>query len=137
MSDESTFLLKIISPNGTVLEKPVSFVKLPGETGEIGVLPSHSPLLSTLKPGELIIRSNQKEEEHYFIAEGLVRVLETETLILTSYIESVKDIDVKRATEAKNRSEKRLQSKDQDIDQIRANKASARARWRIELFKPS
>jgi F-type H+-transporting ATPase subunit epsilon len=80
---------------------------LPGTDGEFGVLPGHTPLLSSLKVGELWYRQGQ--EKHYLaIAFGFVEVLPDRVTVLADIGERAQEIDIQRAERAKQRAEQRL-----------------------------
>ena len=100
-------LLEIVTPDRLLLREEVDEVVVPGSEGELGVLPGHTPLLSTLKVGELWYRQGQ--EKHYLvIAFGFVEVLLDGVTVLAQVGERAKDIDVQRAERARRRAEQRL-----------------------------
>jgi F-type H+-transporting ATPase subunit epsilon len=99
--------LEIVTPDRALLREEVDEVVLPGSQGEFGVLPGHTPLLSTLKIGELWYR--QGPERHYLaIAFGFVEVLPDRVTVLAQVGERAQEIDVQRAERAKQRAEQRL-----------------------------
>jgi F-type H+-transporting ATPase subunit epsilon len=99
--------LEIVTPARALLAEEVDEVVLPGSEGEFGVLPGHTPLLSSLKVGELWFRQGQ--EKHYLaVAFGFVEVLPDRVTVLADIGERAQDIDVQRAERAKQRAEQRL-----------------------------
>jgi F-type H+-transporting ATPase subunit epsilon len=98
---------EIISQDRIVFQDDVDIVVLPGADGEMGILPNHSPLLSTLKFGIITIRK-QKEEEHFTVAGGIAEVQPDQVTILADAAENVEEIDLRRAEEAKARAEETL-----------------------------
>ena len=99
--------LEIVTPDRALLREEVDEVVVPGSQGEFGVLPGHTPLLSTLKIGELWYRQGQ--EKHYLaIAFGFVEVLPERVTVLAQVGERAQEIDVQRAERAKQRAEQRL-----------------------------
>jgi len=99
--------LEIVTPDRALLREEVDEVVVPGSEGEFGVLPGHTPLLSTLKIGELWYRQGQ--ERHYLaIAFGFVEVLPDRVTVLAQVGERAQEIDVQRAERAKQRAEQRL-----------------------------
>jgi F-type H+-transporting ATPase subunit epsilon len=99
--------LEIVTPDRALLREEVDEVVVPGSQGEFGVLPGHTPLLSTLKIGELWYRRGQ--EKHYLaIAFGFVEVLPDRVTVLAQVGERAQEIDVQRAERAKQRAEQRL-----------------------------
>ena len=125
--------IRVITPYGEFLDEEADFVKLPGKSGEIGVLPNHSPLVSTLKIGELLVQSNG-EKAYYFIPDGVVKVDQEAISVLVPYIESSNEIDVKRAESSLERAVKRLTSAESDVDLSRARNSKLRAQCRIDIL---
>src|SRR6185503_19468439 len=88
--------LEIVTPDRSLAREEVDEVVVPGSEGEFGILPGHTPLLSSLKVGELWYRQGQ--EKHYLaIAFGFVEVLPDRVTILAQIAERAQDIDVSRA----------------------------------------
>src|SRR5258705_3206442 len=99
--------LEIVTPARALLAEEVDEVVLAGRDGGFGVLPGHTPLLSSLKVGELWYRQGQ--EKHYLaIAFGFVEVLPDRVTVLADIGERAQEIDVQRAERAKQRAEQRL-----------------------------
>ena len=109
--------LEIVSPDRALLREEVDEVVVPGSQGEFGVLPGHTPLLSTLKIGELWYRQGQ--ERHYLaIAFGFVEVLPDRVTVLAQIGERAQEIDVQRAERAKQRAEQRLTQAQPQLTQV-------------------
>jgi len=107
MAIPTKLTLEIVTPDRAVVREDVDEVVVPGAEGEFGILPGHTPLLATLKVGELWYRQGQ--EKHYLaIAFGFVEVLPDRVTILAQIAERAQDIDVARAERAKRRAEERL-----------------------------
>jgi F-type H+-transporting ATPase subunit epsilon len=99
--------LEIVTPDRALAREEVDEVVVPGSEGELGILPGHTPLLATLKVGELWYR--QGTEKHYLaVAFGFVEVLPDRVTILAQVAERPQDIDIERAERAKRRAEERL-----------------------------
>ena len=109
--------LEIVTPDRALLREEVDEVVVPGSQGEFGVLPGHTPLLSTLKVGELWYRQGQ--EKHYLaIAFGFVEVLPDRVTVLAQVGERAQEIDVQRAERAKQRAEQRLAQAQPHLTQV-------------------
>ena len=109
--------LEIVTPDRALLREEVDEVVVPGTQGEFGVLPGHTPLLSTLRIGELWYRQGQ--EKHYLaIAFGFVEVLPDRVTVLAQVGERAQEIDVQRAERAKQRAEQRLAQAQPQLTQI-------------------
>lgn len=100
--------VEIVSQDRMVYEGDVDMVVVPGVSGEMGILPNHAPLLSTLKYGIIKVRS-RGEEEVFTVAGGVMEVQPEIVTILADAAENVAEIDVARAEEARKRAEEILQ----------------------------
>src|SRR5919106_6888973 len=99
--------LEIVTPDRSLVREEVDEVELPGSEGYFGVLPGHTPLLSTLMVGEMWYRVGQ-EKRYLAVAGGFVEVLPDRVTVLAQIGERAEDIDVARAEAAKRRAEERL-----------------------------
>jgi len=99
--------LEIVTPDRALIAEEVDEVVLPGAEGYFGVLPGHTPLLSSLKVGVLWFRQGQ-EKYYLAIAFGFVEVLPDRVTVLADIGERAQEIDVQRAERAKQRAEQRL-----------------------------
>jgi F-type H+-transporting ATPase subunit epsilon len=102
-----TIRCEIVSQDRTVFEGDVDIVVIPGMDGEMGILPQHAPLLSTIRLGVIKVREGSKEEL-FTITGGLVEVQPQIVTILADAAENVEEIDITRAEEARQRAEERL-----------------------------
>jgi F-type H+-transporting ATPase subunit epsilon len=117
MAIPTKLTLEIVTPDRALLREEIDEVVVPGSQGEFGVLPGHTPLLSTLKIGELWYRQGQ--ERHYLaIAFGFVEVLPDRVTVLAQVGERAQEIDVQRAERAKQRAEQRLAQAQPHMTQI-------------------
>jgi len=98
---------EIISQDRMVFEGDVDIVVLPGTDGEMGILPHHAPLLTTLKIGVIKVRSSGKEEV-FTVAGGIAEVQPEVVTVLADAAENVEEIDVARAEAARRRAEEIL-----------------------------
>lgn len=125
-----TFTLRVVSPEGNVLKEEAEFVVLPGQTGEIGILPNHAPLITAMDAG--VIRYTVNGSTHKISTSGgFVEVADNKVTILADTAETEERIDLQRAIEAKERAVKRLSQKTPDVDMKRAELALHRAVARI------
>ena len=98
---------EIVSQDRMVFEGDVDIIVVPGESGEMGILPNHAPLLSTLKYGILRVRTGG-EEKVFTVAGGIIEVQPDMVTVLANSAENVAEIDVTRAEAAKRRAEEYL-----------------------------
>ena len=98
---------EIVSQDRIVFQGDADMVVLPGTDGEMGILPHHSPLLTTLKYGIIKVRS-QKQESIFTVAGGIAEVQPDIVTILADAAENVEEIDIARAEAARKRAEESL-----------------------------
>src|SRR5438552_1595052 len=129
---EGTIELTIVTPERSVVREQVDEVQIPGADGYFGVLPSHAPLFSELKVGEVSYRQGDR---WFFlsVAWGFVEVLPNQVRILAETAERAHEIDLDRATRAKQRAEQRITKGGEDVDYQRALIALERALIRIQI----
>jgi F-type H+-transporting ATPase subunit epsilon len=124
--------LEIVTPDRSLVTEQVDEVELPGSQGYFGVLPGHTPLLSSLQVGELWYRIGQ--EKHYLaISFGFVEVLPDRVTVLAQIAERAQDIDVARAEAAKRRAEERVAKPSPDMDFERARVALMKSLIRLQV----
>lgn len=97
-------LCEIVTQERLVFSEEVDMVVAPGIEGELGILPNHSPLLTTLKIGELRIRKGGAEE-YFAIGGGVLEVRPDKVTVLADVAERAGEIDIARAEEARQRAE--------------------------------
>jgi len=125
-----TILLEIVTPDRLVLSEEVDEVTAPGVEGEFGVLPGHTPFLTTLKVGELTYRKG-KEIHHMAVSWGYAEVTPKKVTILAEAAEVAAEIDIERAKAAMEKAEKELkklskEDKDYLIEAARLEKSIIR-----------
>lgn len=132
----STVLLEVVTPERIVVSREVSMVTLRSGDGELGILPRHMALATTVKPG--IIKVKLPEGEDYVYTNGgFLDVLPDKITILADAAEVGGNIDVDRAQRAKERAEARLNKPSADTDAARAELAYQRAMRRLEAVELS
>jgi len=107
--------VELVTAERRVLSQDADFVLAPGSDGDLGVLPKHIPLLTTLKTGEVMVR-NDGHEEYLFVAGGFLEVLPDKVVILADVAERAEDIDEARAEEARKRAEELLQHEPENVE---------------------
>lgn len=128
-----TLTVSVVTPDGPVLEDDYEMVSCKAETGELGILPGHIPLVAPLTISALRLKKGN-EEDLVAISGGFVEVRPDKVSILTQSAEQSDEIDIERALEAKKRAEKRL-AEQKDIDKVRAQTSLRRAMNRIEIAR--
>ncbi len=131
-----TISCEIVSQDRPVFSGDVDMVILPGTSGEMGILPNHAPLLTSLNFGIVTVKV-KGVQEHFTVAGGVAEVLPNKVTILADAAENVEEIDVERALAAKQRAEERLKSiTATDIDRyMRASYALKRSNLRLQAVQ--
>lgn len=127
-----TLTVSVVTPDGPVLEDTFDMVSCRAESGELGILPGHIPLVAPLTISAVRLK-REDQEEKLAVNGGFMEVQPDKVTILAQSAEKPSDIDVQRAREAKKRAERRLQSKQDDIDFLRAELALKRAMNRLNV----
>ena len=125
-----TIQVDVVSAEESIFSGMAEFVALPGEAGELGIYPLHTPLITRIKPGSVRIRvPDQAEEVLVFVAGGLLEVQPNHVIVLADSAIRGKDLDEAKATEAKKRAEDALVNRGANIDYAAAQSdlASAKA----------
>ena len=115
----STIQVDVVSADAEVFSGQAEFVSLPGESGELGILPGHTPLITRIKPGAVRIQNGQNEEL-VFVAGGILEVQPNKITVLADTAIRGNDLDEDRALEAKARAEENLKDNASDVDYARA-----------------
>lgn len=130
-----TIKVSVVTPDGPVYESDVEMVITKAQSGELGILPGHIPMVAPLEIGVVrLFKSGSKEEELVAVSGGFLEVRPEKVTILAQAAEKAEDIDVERALRAKERAEQRMRDqKAEDIDFRRAELALQRAINRLTV----
>jgi len=107
---------RVVALQGTLFDGACEFIVARGADGELGILPQHAPLVTTLKPGPLMLRS-QRQERLLFIDGGFLEVLPDRVTILADGGEPAEAIDAAEAEQERRAAEDRLAQTDVADDQ--------------------
>ncbi len=121
--------LEIVTAERVVYSEDVSVLVAPGGAGELGILPSHAPLLTTLAPGEIRV-TKDGEDTYMAVSGGFLEVIGNRVTILADTAEQADEIDIERAEAALERAEERVASaaSDQDLERALASMRKSTAR---------
>ena len=116
-----TIHVDVVSAEESIFSGEAKFVALPGENGELGILPRHAPLITRIKPGAVRIeRANPDgssgEEEFIFVAGGILEVQPGTVTVLADTAIRGHDLDEAKASEAKKLAEEAMRNAKSDID---------------------
>ena len=126
--------LEIVTAERLVYADDVDVVVAPGIEGQLGILPHHAPLMTTLQPGELRVMKGE-EEFSLAISGGFLEVRPDRVIILADAAERAEEIDVSRAEEAKRRAEESLKRPIPEVDVTQVDAAMRRALVRLQVVE--
>ncbi|GAC1406523.1 MAG: F0F1 ATP synthase subunit epsilon [Burkholderiaceae bacterium] len=113
----NTIRVDVVSAEEQIFSGEAEFVALPGEAGELGIFPKHTPLMTRIRPGAVRIKvAGRAEEEFVFVAGGLLEVQPDSVTVLADTAIRGADLDEAKATEAKKLAEEALVNKESKID---------------------
>ncbi|MFC1916594.1 F0F1 ATP synthase subunit epsilon [Chloroflexota bacterium] len=124
--------LDIVTVEQEVYSEDVDGIVAPGVEGQLGILPHHTPLMTTLQAGELLIRQGG-EEFILAISGGFLEVRPDRIIVLADTAERAEEIDIARAEEAKHRAEERLKERLPGTDTARVEAALRRSIARLQV----
>ncbi|MEC5215405.1 F-type H+-transporting ATPase subunit epsilon [Actimicrobium sp. GrIS 1.19] len=112
-----TIHVDVVSAEMQIFSGEAEFVALPGESGELGIYPRHTPLITRIKPGTVRIKIPGKDEmELVFVAGGILEVQPNTVTVLADTAIRGSDLDEAKATEAKRMAEEALVNRESKID---------------------
>ena len=116
----STIQVDVVSAEEMIFSGMAKFVALPGESGELGVMPGHTPLITRIKPGAVRIEKEDGSEEFVFVAGGILEVQPRHVTVLSDTAIRGKDLDEAKANDARKQAEESLKNAKSDIDMAMA-----------------
>lgn len=129
----STTKLMVVTPQRMVLTEEAESVTIRGTEGYLGILPRHTPLITTLQSGVVYYRKAGGKAERLAVSGGFMEAGPDMVIILADMAELSTEIDVERARRAKERAEKRLQERPLGLDVGRAKRALQRSLVRLKV----
>ncbi len=125
--------VEIVSADESIYNGKGTIITATAVTGEIGIMPGHTPLLAALKPGYISIKQENGTYDSIFISGGFIEVLPTKVTILADTAERAEDIDKIAAKEAMEQARIKLRSAT-GVDYKKAQESLAEASARIKLI---
>src|SRR5574343_551316 len=123
-----TIHVDVVSAEESIFSGEAEFVALPGESGELGIYPKHTPLITRIKPGAVRIKiAGQAEDEFVFVAGGILEVQPDTVTVLADTAIRGHDLDEAKAAEAKKLAEEALVNRESKVDYARAQAELAAA----------
>ncbi len=130
-----TMKLNIVSAEKEIFSNLAEMVIVPGELGELGILPQHSQLLSTLKAGEVVITEQGGNQESVYVSGGLVEVQPHVVTILSDTALRAGELDQQAAQAAKERAEEILKDQESEINFAQAEAQLVEAIAQLKLIE--
>ena len=113
----ATLHVDVVSAETSIFSCEAKFVALPGEMGELGIYPRHTPLITRIKPGAVrIVRADNGEEEFVFVAGGILEVQPGSVTVLADTAIRGHDLDEAKALDARKLAEDAMKNAKTDID---------------------
>ena len=123
----NTMQVDVVSAEEQIFSGLAEFVALPGEAGELGIYPKHTPLITRIRPGAVRIQVAGGGEEFVFVAGGILEVQPNGVTVLADTAIRGGDLDEAKALEAKKQAEELMLNKDSKIDYAKAQAEMAAA----------
>ena len=112
----NTIHVDVVSAEASIFSGAARFVALPGESGELGVYPRHTPLITRVKPGSVRIELADGSEEVVFVAGGIIEVQPDRVTVLSDTAVRGKDLDEERANMSRQAAQEAIKNAKTDID---------------------
>jgi F-type H+-transporting ATPase subunit epsilon len=135
MAEAHTIHVDIVSAEGELFSGDAAMVFAPASQGDLGIAPRHAPLLTLLKPGEVIVQTPDGERHHFFVGGGALEIQPRKVTVLADTAIRAKDLDEAAALEAKQRVEEALKDKSGRIDQAEALAELARLTEQLKVIE--
>jgi F-type H+-transporting ATPase subunit epsilon len=123
---------ELVSPEKLLLSRAVDMVVVPGAEGDMGVLPRHSPVITTVRPGTIVVYEGGAVTDRIFIAGGFAEVSDNRCTVLAEEAMPVEDIDKAAAQQSLTDAREDISSADSDSERKSAEMAAAVAEAKIQ-----
>ena len=130
-----TVHVDIVSAEAEIFSGLAEMVFAPAVMGEVGVMPGHAPLVTTLKPGEVRVRLPGGEEQSFYVSSGVLEIQPHVVTILSDTAQRASDLDEAAAMEAKERAERMLADRQADFDEAQARAELAQAAAQLQAIR--
>ena len=131
----ATMTVEIVSAESEIYSGTAKMFFAPAVMGEVGVPPRHTPLLTKIRPGEVRVINEDDQEEFFYLSGGMLEILPSGVTVLADTAQRAADLDEAAAMEAKERAEKALADRKDDIDYASAEAQLAEAIAQIETIR--
>jgi len=132
-----TVNLNVVSAEESLFTGSIKSLQITGSEGELGIMPGHAPLLTSLKPGMARIVTAEDKEEILYLSGGMLEVQPNNVTVLADVATRVDDLDEQAALEAKQRAESHMNDHGSDVDYAEAAGQLARAVAQLRVIQAS
>jgi len=130
-----TIHVDIVSAEAEIFSGTANMVFAPAEMGEVGIAPRHTALLTRLKPGEVRVQVEGREEQFFYVSGGILEVQPHVVTVLADTALRAKDLDEAAALKAKERAEKAIADRASDFDYAKAQAELAEASAQLHAIR--
>ena len=130
-----TIHVDIVSAEAEIFSGTANMVFAPAEMGEVGIAPRHTALLTRLKPGEVRVQVEGREEQFFYVSGGILEVQPHVVTVLADTALRAKDLDEAAALKAKERAEKAISDRASDFDYAKAQAELAEASAQLHAIR--
>ena len=130
-----TIHVDIVSAEAEMFSGLAEMVFAPAVMGEVGVLPGHAPLVTSLKPGEVRVRLPGGEEQSFYVSSGMLEIQPHVITVLSDTAQRASDLDEAAALEAQERAERMLADRQADFDEAQARAELAQAAAQLQAIR--
>ena len=130
-----TIHVDIVSAEEAIFSGTANMVFAPAEMGEVGIAPRHTPLLTRLKPGEVRVQVEGREEQFFYVSGGILEIQPHVVTVLADTALRARDLDEAAALKAKERAEKAIVDRASDFDYARAQAELAEATAQLHAIR--
>lgn len=131
----NTIHLDVVSAEQSIYSGDVEFVSVPAKMGELGIYPHHTPLITTIKPGELRLKLDGQKDQSIFVSGGLLEIQPGVVTVLADTALRADDLDEAKALEAKQAAEASMKNKASAADYAKAQAELSQAMAQLNLIE--
>lgn len=131
----ATMHIDIVSAEEEIFSGTANRVFAPAQMGEVGIMPRHAPMITGLKPGEVVVEVEGEEDKHFFVSGGVLEVLPHVVTVLSDTALRAEDLDEAKALESQQRAEQALADKSSEVDRAKALAELAQAAAQLRMLQ--
>ena len=130
-----TMQVELVSAEAEIFSGPATMVIATAQSGELGIYPEHTPLITNLKPGDVRVQTEDGEEQVIYVSGGILEVTPKKITVLSDTAIRADDLDEASAMAAQKKAEQALKDAKADIDYARAKAELAQAAAQLQALK--